>query len=118
MTTLSVSSDDLATFLGATVDDDRADQILAMLVDQAATIVSPVPQEALGVIVGAAARVYANPTAVTQEALGPYTAGHPFPGVYLTKTERATLRRLAGGGGAFSIDPIGTGYPDSRFPAS
>lgn len=116
MTDLVVSSSDLATFLGSPVDDDRATLILELVGDQAATLVAPLPAEAKGVVLGAAARIYTNPTQVTSESVGPYSASRTFPSVSLTKQERATLRRLAGGGGAFSIDPLGPGYPADRFP--
>lgn len=128
MTDLTVTYADLETFLGATfdtTDQARATQILGMAMDLASSFVSPVPSEAKAVVLSAAARSYSNPEGLTQELIGPYQASRPMAGVYLTKGERSTLRRLAGSGGAFSFDILGingaedaTDYPDVRFPAS
>lgn len=125
MTALTVTSDDLASFLGETVDDDRAEFILDLVMSEAGSIVDPVPDGAKGVILGASARLYGNPLSVTQELVGPYQYSRPFANL-LTKSERSSLRRHAGGGGAFYIDPLGidgtgsetTDYPGSRFPTS
>lgn len=122
---LSVTSDDLASYLGADVDDDRAEFILDLVMTQAASIVSPVPDAAKAVILRAAARGYQNPTGRTQELIGPYQVSGVAGDVLLTKSDRSALRRAAGGGGAFMIDPLGitgtgsaTDYPDARFPTS
>lgn len=122
MTALTVTSDDLASYIGADVDDDRAEFILDLVMSEAGSIVSPVPSGSKGVILGAAARLYGNPMSVTQELVGPYQFSRPAS-TLLTKGERASIRRAAGGGGAFMIDPLGlTGtndaedYPLARFP--
>lgn len=123
ITPLEVSSDDLAALLGE-VDDDRADFILDLVMTEAATIVSPVPIGAKAAVLLAAIRIYSNPTGVTQELVGPYQFSKPAANL-LTKAERASIRRAGGGGGAFSIDPLGldgtesptTDYPGSRFPS-
>ena len=127
MTDLSVTYTDLETFLGVTfdaTDQARATQILGMAMDLAGSFVSPVPVEAKAVVLSAAARSYSNPEGLTQELVGPYQASRPMAGIYLTKGERSTLRRLAGGGGAFSFDLLGingaedsTDYPETRFPS-
>jgi hypothetical protein len=124
MTTLTVTYSDLQTFLGSdSIDQTRATQILGMAMDLAGSFVSPVPVAAKAVVLSVAARSYSNPEGLTQELIGPYQASRPMAGVYLTKGERSTLRRLAGGGGAFSFDILGingvgdsTDYPDVRFP--
>lgn len=121
MTGLTVTHTDLASFLGTPVDDARADFVLGLVMGEAGSIVSPVPEGAKGIILAASARIYANPTGVTQELVGPYQASRPSMNL-LTKGERSALRRHAGGGGAFSFDLLvngagdSTDYPDSRFP--
>lgn len=125
MTALTVSYTDLASFLGVSLDTTeqaRATFVLGLVMDEAGSIVSPVPSTAKGIILAAAARVYSNPTGVTQELVGPYQASRPSMNL-LTKGERSALRRHGGGGGAFSFDILGindasdaTDYPDVRFP--
>lgn len=121
MTALTVDHTDLASFLGTTLDNDRADFILGLVMGEAGSIVSPVPAGAKGVILSAAARAYSNPTQVSQELIGPYQTSRASQPL-LTKAERSALRRHAGGGGAFSFDLLvdgtvtATDYPDVRFP--
>lgn len=119
------TSDDLATYLGSAVDPPRADMLLGMAVQLCTAVVSPLPAEAQAVVLSATARAYTNPSGVTQEGAGPFQVARPAAGVYLTRAERSTLRRLNGGGNAFSIDMAGingkgdaTDYPASRFPTS
>jgi hypothetical protein len=100
-------SDALFLLLGTSGDGDRADALIAQAEVLAASIKDPLPDGAETVILSAAMRAYANPQGVTSETIsGMYAVTRPMAGVYLTKTERATLRRMAGGGGAFTIDPL------------
>jgi hypothetical protein len=123
---LTVTASDLETFLGLdAIDTDRADQLIGLAMDLVESIVSPAPDAAKAIVLTAAARAYANPEGLTQELVGPYQASRPAAGIYLTKSERASLRRLAGVGGAFSFDLLGingaedaTDYPESRFPTT
>lgn len=123
MTDLTVTSDDLASYLGSSVDEDRADLFLELAMDLAGAIVSPVPDAAKAIVLKVAASGYESPTGRSQELIGPYQISGPAGGMVMSKADRAALRRLAGGGGAFSIDPLGvTGtnddddYPAARFP--
>lgn len=123
VTALTVTSDDLAMFFGTPVDEDRADYFLGLAMDLASAIVSPVPDAARAIVVKVAASGYESPTGRSQELIGPYQISGPAGGLVMSKADRASLRRLAGGGGAFSIDPLGiTGtngdddYPSARFP--
>lgn len=123
MTLTAPTSAELATYLGSGVDQARADMLLSLAVDQCSAVVTPLPDEATAVVLSATARAYTNPAGVTQEGAGPFQVTRPSAGVYLTRAERSTLRRLAGGGNAFSIDLAGingagdaTDYPDARFP--
>lgn len=97
-------SDDLALFLGQTVDDDRAELILGLAQDACEELVTPLPVSAKRIVLSVAARVYTNPTSVTTEALGPYSASRPD--IFLTRQERASLWRIAGRGGAGSTSVL------------
>lgn len=111
---LVVSTQDLALYLGvASVDDDRAELLLQLAGDLCSAIVTPLPDTAKAIVLSAAARGYANPQGVSQETTGPYQVTRPWAGVYLTRAERAALKRLAGSGGAFTINPIADGATDN-----
>lgn len=111
-----ITPDDLATFLGTTVNEDRALAIIAdaqALCEAIVSIPFPAPPAvptrflpvgAEAVVRRVAVRAYVNPTGVTQETIGPYTVQRHAMGVYLTAGDRRTLRSLAGGGGAFSVN--------------
>lgn len=105
MSTVTTTAD-LATFMNVTVDDTRAQLFLDIVEDDAGSIVSPLPASAKGVILTAAARAYANPAGTSAESVAGASSSWAPGGLYLTRAERRTLRRLAGiGGGAFTIDP-------------
>lgn len=109
--------DDMAAVLGSTVDNYRAITLLGLAQDLCSAIIDPLPVTARAVVIGVAARAYNNPTNAQQQTAGPYSVnfGSAGGGLYLTKQDRATLLRLAGRGGAFSIDPTpadaGRGLP-------
>lgn len=111
------TSDDLAAVLGFTVDPNRADLLLSLAQELCETIVSPVPANARSVVLSAAVRAYTNPQNANSETSGPFATnyGAAAGGLYLTKQDRATLLRIAGRGGAFSVDPTpsdaGSGLP-------
>lgn len=114
-----VTPADLSTYLGATVDDDRAQMLIDDAIEQALSVVTVgtvpdsgatednLPAGAASVIRPAVARIYLNPAGVTSEASGPFTYSRTAStGSMYSKAERAQLRRLAGqAAGAFSIDP-------------
>jgi hypothetical protein len=100
-----VSAQNLATFLGEDVDTARADMLLADAEGLCLDIVDPLPASAPALIRSVAARQYVNPTGVTTENIGPVGYSRPGGGVYLTRAEIAALRRSAGKGGAFTVDP-------------
>ena len=103
------SPDDLASRLGSDVDPARADFIIGEAEILCSTIVSPLPDGAEVVVRTVATRAFTNPEGITSETVGPYTVQRPSSGLYLTKSDKATLRRLAGGTGAFSIDSMPQG---------
>lgn len=108
---MDVTHADLALYLGTEVDEARATFLIAMAVSLVSEIIADPPDTARAVVLSAVARAYTNPTGVTTEMVGPYQATRPSAGVYLTKPERASLRRLAGRSGAFSVDLLPPGYP-------
>lgn len=103
---MDVTAEELGLYLNLPeIDGIRADFLLQQAVALADSVVSPVPDNAKPVILAAAGRAYANPQGVTQETVGPYTVQRPQAGLYFTRAEQAILKRLAGRGGAFTVDP-------------
>lgn len=113
--TFFISPEDLGTYLGATVDIDRAQFLIDQATDLCTSIVDPLPDAATSVVLDVAARAYANPTSVPNQAVGPFSMGGASGGLWLTRQNKSTLRRLAGSGGAFTIDTMpttaGSGLP-------
>jgi hypothetical protein len=111
-----VSAEELGTYLNdSSIDPDRA----AMLIEDAQllcqSVVSPLPEGANIVIRRVAARAYVTITSARSQQLA--AANAPFGvaqtgtgGLWLSRADEADLRRLAGGGGAFSIDLLPVGY--------
>lgn len=118
MSTPIATPDDLATYLNVTVDANRASLILGMAQDLCESIVSPLPSTAKPVVLDVAARAFVNPQQLADANLGTahlqYGAanGSTIGGLYLSRTNKATLRRLAGRGQAFSADAMPTGAND------
>jgi len=114
---VTVLASDLGTYLGATVDDVRAEYLIDRAIDLCLSICDPLPAAADAVVLDVAARAYLNPGNVTSQAAGPFpvTYGGAAGGLWLTRQNKATLRRLNGGGGAFTIDTMpataGSGLP-------
>lgn len=111
-----VSNQDFSTYLNnpAAVADARATFIIGLAETLCSSVVTPLPAGAEIVILDVAERAYANPVATRDQGLGLYAEGEgPFNdntpgatagGLFLTQENKATLRRLAGLGGAFTID--------------
>lgn len=110
---------DLATYLGvdlATMDAVRATQSLQLAQDLCETIWSPIGATALGTILAVAARQFVNVTSANSVALGTGHIAFGTPGtsqgvggLYLSRSDKTTLRRLAGRGGGFSVSILPTG---------
>jgi hypothetical protein len=107
--------DDLGVYLGRDdINLDRALLLLQLAHDRLEQIVAPVPvpPAARGIELSVAARAYSNVTSAQQMGIGSaqvsFGAANSSSGVgglYVSKSERADLRRLAGlTGGAFTID--------------
>lgn len=106
MTTPIVTNDDLATFLDADVDTGRAFMMIDLATQACAAIVDPVPDGAKFVILSVAARAYTSPIPVGAQQTGPFSMSGTQGGISLTRSEERQLRRLGGGGGAFSFSPL------------
>jgi len=108
---------DLGTYLGVTVDDARAQKLIDLATALCQSIVNPLPDGAEAVVLDVVARAYSNPTNAPQQSAGPFSVsfGAVGGGLWLTRQNKATLRRLAGSGGAFTIDTMpataGTSLP-------
>lgn len=109
MSDLVVFPEDLGAYLSISdIDEDRAEQVLRLAQTLCESIVAPLPDTAAAVILDVAARAWTNPTNAQSQATGPYSAsfGAVSGGLWLTRQNKATLRRLAGGGGVFSVDVL------------
>jgi hypothetical protein len=122
VTTLATTAQ-LALKLGVTLDDDRAqlalDEAEALLLG----VVSPLPAAAWVIELRMAARAFPNPAAVAAMSAGGASASWPSPGgVYLSRYDKADLRRMANSGkGAFSVNTApdaGKGYVDPLAPGT
>lgn len=113
---MTVEPEDLATSLNdVSINEDRAQHFIDRAVTLCQSIINPLPDEADVVVERVAARAYFSTTSARQYQLDAAEAAFgtqpgPVGGVYLTRADKADLRRLSGGGGAFSIDLLPTDY--------
>ena len=116
---VAVDADELRVYLGLPdIDQDRAELMLAQATLLAESIVKPLPDAASAVVLAVAGRAYANPQGVAYETVGPISVQRPQAGLYMTRDERRTLQRLAGRGGAFTVDPTpADADPSASWPA-
>jgi len=123
----TATTGDLETFLAlapGSIGTVRAQMILDMIEADALTIISPLPAAAKSVVLTVAARAYVNPENNLEESAGTVSTRYGWRGsggMYLTRQERRTLRRMAGiGAGAFTVDPTAatamTDYVDALTP--
>ena len=121
---LVVDVDDFCLYMEAdpdTFDETRGELILRKAQSLCESFVSPLPTGADAVVLDVATRAWVNPTnaQTEQEGTGPFSGSKSFGagsgGLWLTRQNKSTLRRLVGGGGAFSIDMVpttaGSGLP-------
>ncbi|GGK61244.1 hypothetical protein Sme01_02890 [Sphaerisporangium melleum] len=112
---MALTAVDLALYLGVEeIHAERADLLLSQATVLAESVVKPLPAAASAIVLAMAGRAYANPQGVSSETVGPYTVSRPQAGLYMTKAETAALKRIAGRGGAFTIDPT----PADASPAA
>lgn len=115
---IDVDAEKLRLYLGlGDIDTERATLMIDSAVQLAESIVSPLPDSAAAVVLAVAGRAYANPQGIAYETVGPVSVQRPQAGLFLTRDERRTLQRLAGRGGAFTIDPTpADADPDASWP--
>jgi hypothetical protein len=102
------TAEDLALYLGMDeISGDRADLLIRQAVALCESVVKPLPEQATAVVLSVASRAYVNPQQVSYETIGPMSVQRPqgSGGLYLTKSDKAALKSLAGRGGAFTVDP-------------
>lgn len=109
--------EDLATYLGGDVDPARATLVIRLAQDLCEGIVTPLPAVAKAVVIDVAVRALSNPQQLHDAALGTARlgfgatgSGTAIGGLYLSKSNRADLKRLAGRGSAFAADTLPAGY--------
>lgn len=110
---------DLGTYLElvpGTIDMVRATQSLLLAQNLCETIWSSLDARALGTVLAVAARQFNNVTSAHQVSLGTAHVSYGsqntsmgIGGLYLSRSDKTTLRRLAGRGGAFSVSIMPTG---------
>lgn len=101
----------LETFLGiatGTINTARADLLIAQAQSKCERIVNPCPPAAADIVLEVAGRAYMNVQGSTQMSLGSGSTSLPG-GLYLSKSNKAELRLIAGRGSAFSADTLPTG---------
>lgn len=120
MSTPVATATDLETYLGlasGTIDVNRATFILGLAQSRCEAVVTPLPAGANSVVLAVAARAFTNVTSAHQMSLGSasvafgsQSAAMGVGGLYLSRSDKSTLRLLAGRGSAFSADmlPAGT----------
>jgi hypothetical protein len=115
---VDVTAENLRVYLGLeTIDAARAGLMIEQAVLLSESVVTPLPDAASAVVLAIAGRAYSNPQGVAYETVGPISVQRPQAGLYMTKDERRTLKRLAGRGGAFTIDPTpADADPDVTWP--
>jgi hypothetical protein len=118
--------DELGVYLGTTIaeDDPRGILILQLAHDLCESVVSPVPALGKSVEIAVAVRAYNNATSAHQMSLGSAAVSFGAQnssvgvgGLYLSKSDRATLRRLAGRTGAFAVDLLPASVPLDAAPS-
>jgi hypothetical protein len=111
MSTPVATADELETFLGmpaGTIDTARATLLLEKAQQKCERIIKPCPSEASDIVLEVAGRAYNNVAGSTQMSLGSASTSLPG-GLYLSKSNKAELRLIAGRGSAFSADTMPTG---------
>lgn len=117
---VSVTPSDLDTLLGleGSIDTPRATLVISLAENLCSSIVDPIPDNANVVVLSVAARSYSNPDGVAAHTIGPESVqyGSTLGGLYLTKADVATLKRMAGMGGAFTVDPTPADAGKAIYP--
>lgn len=114
------TAEQLGMYLGLPeIDGGRADLLIQQAVALAESVVRPLPDQATAVVLSVAGRAYVNPQQVSYETIGPMSVQRPqgSGGLYLSKSDKAALKSLAGRGGAFTVDPTpANADPSPTYP--
>lgn len=110
---------DLGVYLGdPSIDPGRASLILELAQSLCETIVTPLPDTAKPVVLAVAARAFNNVTSAHSVGIGSANIAYGsqgsntgIGGMYLSRSDKSTLRRLAGRSGAFSVDLLPDPWP-------
>lgn len=124
MSELIATADELGVYLGDdAINTARAEQMLRLSQDLCETVVNPLPVQGKAVLLAVAARAYNNVTAAHRVTIGTAEVSYGtqysssgIGGLFLARPEKATLRRLAGRGGAYTIDPLPLPLPPEVVP--
>jgi hypothetical protein len=110
-------------YLGTTVDTGRATLMLSLAQDLCETVATPLPAAAKGVVLAVTARAFNNVTSAHQAGIGSAQVSYGAPnssvgigGLFLSKSDKATLLRVSGRTGAFSIDMLAESVPPTVAP--
>jgi hypothetical protein len=110
-----IEPDELGTYLADPgINTARAEQLIEQAQTLCESIIDPLPPAGAAIVMRVAGRAYTSILSPRQQQMA--AAGGMVPvgtfggGVYLSQYDIADLRRLAGGGGAFSIDLLPAGY--------
>ena len=113
MSTPLATPADLGVYLGTAVEVARGGMVLQLAHDLCEAFVSPVPPLAQGVELAIAGRAYNNVTSAHQMSMGSANVSFGAQnstmgvgGLYVSRSEKAILRRMAGRGQAFDVDMI------------
>lgn len=105
-----ITPSDLAVYLrDSSIDVDRAAMMITDAQALCDSVVSPLPAAAAGIVRKVAGRGYVTATTSKAAAGSPMGAPGGMGGVWLSRADKADLRRLSGGSSAFSIDTLPTG---------
>lgn len=116
-----IDPSDLGTYLNdPDIDALRAEFFIDQAQSLCESILSPLPDTARVVVTRVAGRGYVSVTSPRQQQLAaagsPYSAAGGMGGLSLYDEDIADLRRLAGGGGAFSVDLLPAGWVAPATP--
>lgn len=119
MTEPLITPGDLGTYLNdPSIQTARAQMMIDQAMQACESVVSPIPAEAGWVVMRVAGRGYMSATVRGPQMgaggspLG--TTGIGLGAIWLTRADKADLRRLSGGGGSFTIDLLPTDYVAPR----
>lgn len=116
-----VTPDDLGVYLAVqSIDEVRAAKLIDWAQALCESVITPLPTGAEPVVLDVTARAYSNPTSVTQQSVLSASAsyGAVAGGMWLTRENKAALRRLAGASSVFTFDMTDTVIPGPLAPGT